>query len=122
MAAPGSPLDPRTKGCNRLIRQGAALIENAQDVIDCLNALPAQQFLENEDHYTSAPFDWEGAASAIEDAKVKLGALLSPTPTPRDDIIRASGQPTPIMNAALLEMELNEEISVEADGRIARLY
>jgi len=122
MAAPGSPMDPRTKGCNRLIRQGAALIENAQDVLDCLNALPAHQLLENRDDYVGASFDWENATSAIEDAKVKLGSLLSPTPTPRDDIIRASGLPTPIVNAALLELELNAEISVEADGRIAQLY
>lgn len=39
MAAPGSPLDPRTKGCNRLIRQGAALIENTQDVLDVVENL-----------------------------------------------------------------------------------
>lgn len=122
MAAPGSPMDPRTKGCNRLIRQGAALIENTQDVLDCLNALPPQQLLEKEDDYTSAPFDWESAAKSIEGAKAKLGSLLSPTPTPRDDIIRASGLPTPIINAALLEMELNADISVEADGRISLLY
>jgi len=91
-------------------------------VLDCLNALPAHQLLENRDDYVGASFDWENATSAIEDAKVKLGSLLSPTPTPRDDIIRASGLPTPIVNAALLELELNAEISVEADGRIAQLY
>lgn len=122
MAAPGSPMDPRTKGCNRLIRQGAALIENTQDVLDCLNALPPQQLLEREDSYTSAPFDWKSAANAIENAKTKLGSLLSATPTPRDDIIRTSDMPTPIINAALLEMELNAEISVEADGRISLLF
>jgi DNA processing protein len=36
MAAPGSPLDPRAHGSNALIKQGAALIENAADVIAAL--------------------------------------------------------------------------------------
>ncbi len=36
MAVPGSPLDPRTQGCNALIREGATLIQNAADVIEAL--------------------------------------------------------------------------------------
>lgn len=126
MAAPGSPLDPRTKGCNRLIRQGAALIENAQDVIECLESLSAPNLqthlLETENPFQPPVFDWEGASSAIEKAKSELLSLLSPTPTLRDDIIRATDIPTPIINAALLELELNAEISVESDGKIAAVY
>lgn len=122
MAAPGSPLDPRTKGCNRLIRQGAALIENAQDVLDCLNDLPSHIVSEPDEYYKGPAFDWKSAAQDIESAKQTLSRLLSPTPTQRDDIIRASGLPTPIVNAALLEMELNAEINVEADGRISAAF
>src|SRR6185436_5046008 len=36
MAAPGSPLDPRSRGSNALIKQGATLIESAADVIEAL--------------------------------------------------------------------------------------
>ena len=35
-AVPGSPLDPRARGCNNLIRQGAVLVESAADVLDVL--------------------------------------------------------------------------------------
>lgn len=119
MAAPGSPLDPRTKGCNRLIRQGAALIESADDVIDCLNALPQMRVEENTPPYDGPEFDWEHASGQIQEAKAILLPLLSPTPTTRDHIIRHSGLPTPIANAALMELELNADISVERDGRIA---
>jgi DNA processing protein len=119
MAAPGSPLDPRTKGCNRLIRHGAALIENAQDVLDCLEALTHSQLLENTEGYHAPTFDWEQVAPSIEKAKNSILALLSPTPSQRDDIIRASQLPTPIVTAALLELELNADISVEADGRVS---
>jgi DNA processing protein len=121
MAAPGSPLDPRTKGCNRLIRQGAALIENAQDILECLETLSQSQMLENEEVYNAPAFDWENAAPSIEKAKSKILTLLSPTPCHRDDIIRASDLPVPLISAALLELELNADIAVEADGRVATL-
>ncbi|MEP1230448.1 MAG: DNA-processing protein DprA [Litorimonas sp.] len=118
MAAPGSPLDPRTKGCNRLIQQGAALIENAQDVINVLENIRAPMMMETGDGYQAAPFDYEAAQKDIEKAGPTLRALLSATPAPRDDIIRASGLTAAIVNAALLEMELNAEILVEVDGRV----
>ena len=41
MAGPGSPLDPRSDGCNRLIRDGAALVQNVADVIKCVSRQPA---------------------------------------------------------------------------------
>jgi predicted Rossmann fold nucleotide-binding protein DprA/Smf involved in DNA uptake len=39
LAVPGSPLDPRAKGTNDLIRQGAALCEGAEDVLRALEGL-----------------------------------------------------------------------------------
>ncbi len=117
MAAPGSPLDPRTKGCNRLIRDGAALIENARDVMDVLENVPQQRLFENESAYDAQPFDWAAAAADIDRARAAVLGLLSPTPTSRDEIIRQSGFPVPIAAAALLELELSGQIFVEADGR-----
>ena len=119
MAAPGSPLDPRTKGCNRLIRQGAHLIETAEDVIAVLETLRPLSLEEPNSAYDSVPFDPARSGAEIEKAKTLLHSLLSPTPTPRDDIIRASKLPVPIVTAALLEMELSGETSVEPDGRVS---
>ena len=39
MAVPGSPLDPRAQGCNLLIREGATLVQNAEDVLEALSPL-----------------------------------------------------------------------------------
>ena len=36
MAVPGSPLDPRAQGCNLLIREGATLVQNAEDVLEAI--------------------------------------------------------------------------------------
>lgn len=120
MAAPGSPLDPRTKGCNRLIQNGAALIENVDDVINVMDAasLPAMLY-EGDEDYAAPAFDWDAASGEIEAAKQSLLALLSPTPTPRDDLIRASNTPLPIAMAALMELEICGDIHVEPDGRIS---
>lgn len=120
MAAPGSPLDPRTKGCNRLIRQGAALIESAQDVIDILSQVAPQPVMEPSEPYQQTAFDWESAADDIAKARSLIEPLLSPTPTARDVIIRLSNLPTSVAIGALLEMELSGEIYVEPDGRICR--
>ena len=115
MAAPGSPLDPRVKGCHRLLKQGAALIENAQDVLDVLNNQYEVQ--EPSNLYTGPDhFDYDGD---LDKAKTQVKALLSPTPTPRNDIIRLSGLPVSLASAALLEMELLGEIFVETDGKVS---
>ena len=119
MAAPGSPLDPRTKGCNRLIQNGAALIEGTDDIIDVLNHTPPLRVMEPSDGYGQPEFDWQGAQSDIDKARGVIAGLLSPTPTSRDEIIRLSGFPVPIAGAALLELELSGEAHVEPDGRVA---
>ena len=118
MAAPGSPLDPRTKGCNRLIRQGAHLIESADDVIAVLETIRPLGLEEPKGQFDSVPFDADRAEADIAKAKSRVMELLSPTPTARDDIIRASGLPLPIVTAALLEMELSGDAHVEPDGKV----
>jgi predicted Rossmann fold nucleotide-binding protein DprA/Smf involved in DNA uptake len=45
-AVPGSPLDPRAKGANRLIRNGAVLTESAEDVLNTLSRVRKQGFRE----------------------------------------------------------------------------
>ncbi len=115
MAAPGSPLDPRVKGCHRLLKQGAALIENAQDVLDVLG--DSYEVQEPSNLYTGPDnFDFDGD---IDKAKKAIKTLLSPTPTARNDIIRLSGLPVSLASAALLEMELLGEIFVESDGKVS---
>jgi DNA processing protein len=38
-AVPGSPLDPRAAGANDLIKQGAALVTSAEDIINVVNPI-----------------------------------------------------------------------------------
>lgn len=120
MACPGSPLDPRAKGCNRLLRQGATLVESADDVVEALEARP-RVLLEDGAGYTSPPFDMDMADDQVASAKSSLLALASPVPTPRDLLIREAALPAGLANAALLELELEGAVVVEPDGRISAL-
>ncbi|CAN5163703.1 DNA-processing protein DprA [soil metagenome] len=98
-AVPGSPLDPRSKGPNELLRQGAILCEGIDDVrrafetLRTLSEPPVDGFDDMPDEVDQALID-------------RVAALLSPTPTPRDELARACGAPVSHVAAALLELSL----------------
>ncbi|MES1204075.1 MAG: DNA-processing protein DprA [Pseudomonadota bacterium] len=110
MAAPGSPLDPRASGSNGLIKQGAALIENAADVLAALQAAPRTL------RRAPAPRLFEESVPDFADTdpmRARLAALLSPTPIHLNDLARQLGVPLNLAAAALTDLEL--------DGRAASL-
>lgn len=103
-AVPGSPLDPRAKGTNDLIRQGAALCEGAEDVLRVLRAQP--RLREREPGEYDAPLDPAALDAAAERLRGRVEALLSPTPVSRDELARACGAPPAAVFAALVELSL----------------
>jgi DNA processing protein len=109
MAVPGSPLDPRARGSNALIKQGATLIEGAEDVIAVLgDAAPPLRPL------SAGPlFEEADAEPPPPGLPKKIAALLSPTPVHVNDLARLVGAPMGAVAAALTELEL--------EGRAASL-
>ncbi len=118
LAVPGSPLDPRSRGGNDLLRQGAAVCEGAEDVLRALAGLAglAEPGLEFE---PASPKGADAAAEAPESARQRLLSLLSPSPAPRDEIVRLSGLSTAEVNAALAELELAGHVVFTAGGGAA---
>lgn len=101
MAAPGSPLDHRARGSNALIKQGATLIESAEDVVAALGdgATPLRPM-------SAGPlFDGEQTA-APPGLAGKIAALLSPAPVHVNDLARLLEAPLGAVAAALTELEL----------------
>ena len=96
-AVPGSPLDPRSRGTNDLIRNGAALCEGVDDVERAFSTIRTLS-----EPPVDAPDYQEPDDALIE----QVAALLSPTPTPRDELARAVGAPVGAVAAALLELSL----------------
>jgi DNA processing protein len=116
-AVPGSPLDPRARGANDLIRQGATLVESAEDV---LRVLQSPRLVREPD----TPFD--GALERLDDAEVdrvrtQVEALLSPVPTPRDELVRATGAAPGVVFAALVELALAGKAELTSGGLVCRV-
>jgi DNA processing protein len=113
LAVPGSPLDPRARGCNDLIRQGAAICEGAEDVLRALEGLGGVR--EPDRRYASGP-----APEPDERLREAVAALLSPTPVSRDEIARAAGGPPAAVFAALVELALAGRAELQPGGLVAR--
>ena len=100
-AVPGSPLDPRSRGTNDLIRQGAVLCEGIDDVLRELQgslprrgpAIPAAALAEVPDE-------------EIDALREKVAALLSPTAVSRDELVRITGAPASAVYGALVELSI----------------
>lgn len=116
MAAPGSPLDARARGSNALIKQGATLIEGAEDVIAALGdgAAPLRPLSAGP---LSADID---ATPAPPGLPKKIAALLSPTPIHVNDIARLLEAPAGAVAAALTELELNGQAASLPGGYAAQ--
>jgi len=122
-AIPGSPLDGRTEGTNRLIQEGAAhLVCEADDVIRVLNGLAGPDFREPGPVGIAAsppdppdPIDRDRSRSAVLDA-------LGPEPVDVDELIRRCHLSSPIAATILLEAELAGLVERTPGNRVSRRY
>lgn len=113
LAVPGSPLDPRARGTNDLIRQGAAICEGADDVLRALEGLDG--FREPErSRFQPAP-----CVEPDDKLRRRIADLLSPTPVSRDELVRATGAPPPLVFAALTELALAGRAELLPGGMVA---
>lgn len=117
MAVPGSPLDPRASGTNRLIQQGAALVRSGDDVINIISALNRTQF------QMPLPPSYEYAPAIDNPPPQQIAAVkeaLSPTPMTLDELARAANIGPARCAAILMELELQGE-AVTLPGGLAML-
>ena len=106
-AIPGSIHAPQSRGCHALIRQGAKLVESAQDVLEELK-IPATTVPGLPQEGVNAP-----GAAASDETEDPVLAALGYDPMGLDALIARTGMDASTLQVALLELEL--------DGRIARL-
>ncbi|MGE4481642.1 DNA-processing protein DprA [Acidocella sp.] len=115
-AVPGSPLDPRARGGNDLIRQGAHLTETADDVLANLPARPLAR------GFAEPPPLWEETPTPDTDlsrARREIPALLSPEPVGVDEIARRCQLSLTAIRAVILELELAGRVESLAGDRVA---
>ena len=120
MAVPGSPLDPRAGGPNRLIRQGATLVESASDVLDALAEGGRPVLAERRQQWPSdAALAMPEEDEAPADARESLAQLLGPSPVPVDLLVRQSRLTPAMVATILLELELAGRLERHPGNRVS---
>ena len=121
-AVPGSPMDPRAQGCNKLLKDGAILADNAEDIIMELNSLKNRPFYDsaNNELQGSLGFSDIDDISDIEENVYKtILESLNHTPVQIDEIIRETKiHPAQVM-MAVLELELEGKIERHLGNKIS---
>jgi len=116
MAVPGSPLDPRSAGCNHLIREGAILVRGTADVLEAL-ARPTTASLPH-------PSDWQaarlapGPPEAVDRCRAVILDGLGPEGMDIDELVRWCDAPAATVLAAILELEIAGRISRHHGNRV----
>ena len=139
MAVPGSPLDPRSRGCNALIRDGAVLVQGPEDVLELIIRFAALLEMDKPEGPANdeaepvspssaprraAPPPAAPSAPAAtppppEDLLEAVMALLSMAPIGIDELVRASGAEAAAVQLALVELELDGHVARHPGGRVS---
>jgi DNA processing protein len=135
MAVPGSPLDPRHRGTNQLLRDGATLVESAADVITALGPLvptPNQRpprpavpaAIPTTARAEARPRPAPSAlplVPAVDGADLigRVCERLGPEPLQVDELIRQCQASTAEVQRALMELELDGRLERHPGNRVS---
>lgn len=121
MAVPGSPLDGRSEGPNSLIRDGAALIRSAADVIEAVSSLAVLPLFEPDHAGFSGVIPLPPGESDLDRARALILPALGPTAVTVDEIIRQCQLSASVVMVVLLELELAGRLERQPGNRVALL-
>jgi DNA processing protein len=111
-AVPGHPLDPRAEGTNKLLKEGATIATEPDDVIEALAPMVASPTVS-----AAAGVADPGAVglpASVSDGDPAIGpqdrarvlSALGPAPVDIDELVRATGLPARVLQIALIELAL----------------
>ena len=126
-AIPGSVDNPLARGCHRLLRQGAGLVETPGEVVEALAPVAASLAEALRGRLLPPPDEVPGAGSggsaaaqpALPPDHKRLWSALGPDPTPLDELVQRTGLTVAELSSMLLVMELEGRV-VADNGRYAR--
>ena len=123
-AVPGFPLDARSEGPNKLIKQGAILVESATDILYELEDLTNQHRFNEPDAFEEVMIPSYPSVSdnELDKARKIITDSLSSQPTGVDELIRGTELTAQIVNIILVELELAGRSERHAGNRISLLF
>lgn len=118
MAIPGSPIDPRARGCNQLIREGATLVQDASEIAEIIRPFDARMVRQPVSNalYAAAPV--ETGVETGDTERNEVISLLGMTMVSVDELVRQSGLPAPSVQMILLELELAGRLERGAGAKV----
>jgi DNA processing protein len=119
-AIPGSIHNPLARGCHRLIREGVALVETAQDVIDAIAPLARELGTALRERLATPVTALDRTAADDDPEQAQLWQALGFDPVGIDELASRTGLTVAALSSMLLVMELEGRVSA-ANGRYARL-
>ncbi len=116
-AIPGSIHNPLARGCHALIRQGAKLVESAQDIVEELGSLLGSLAPLENARETPHP----SGSSCLDDPDYRhLLDALGYDPVSIDELIARTGLTAEVVSSMLLVLELEGHVSSAVGGRYSR--
>ncbi len=113
-AVPGFPGDPRSAGPNKLLKDGAILVERAEDILGHIESFVARKIPNGLFESNKSTENWEKEPiEDSDDTRENVVSLLSHQPVSVDEIVRTCHLSITGVQTVLLELELA--------GRIQRL-
>lgn len=124
-ALPGSLHNPMVKGCHRLIREGARLVETTADIMQELGPLATELEMEIRQRLEQADNDEQKPAAhqhkLLDDPDYSaVWTVLAHDPKPMDVIIEQTGLSAREISSMLLLMELKGLVKKHSSGRYLR--
>ena len=127
-ATPGTPYDGKSAGCNKLLKEGAMLVETAEDILTGFNFAQSRftpkHISENqtEDLFEYSLDKNENNSNSAEncDEYSQLLSLISASGENIDDLIRSSNFPAEKVLMMIVELELDNKIIRLPGNKIAK--
>ena len=125
-AVPGSPMDPRCRGTNQLIKNGAVLVESSDDIINSITnfELPEKDtlFESNKEYRGYSTSNKEPSDVLLESVRKEIISKLSSTPVNIDDLVTYTGISTNIVLTILIELELAGRLERHSGNKVSLLF
>lgn len=119
-AVPGSPLDPRARGTNALIKDGATLVTETADILNALAPQIGTRFAPNIP--VEEPSDFSTTPPPSDSERERVIEALGQTPVNIDEIIRHTGLHPAQVAMVLLELDLAGRLERHAGGFVSLIF
>jgi DNA processing protein len=110
MAVPGSVDNPASGGCNALIRDGAILVRDADDILEELRGVSAHSVAQKEKLSEPSPAAPTGPPAGLDATQMRIWTLLEGGAKTFDEMVQQLGIAVPQLSGTLMMLEMKKVV------------